>query len=743
LTLIENEAQIAESLDHPNIARVFESGMHGPHLYVAMAPIQGLSVETVLQKKGCFQFRTAAEVALEAAKALAFGHGRGIFHRNLKSSNVFLAPGGKVRVADFGLQRIPDPLDKVGRGTDYSHMPEFLCPEQAAGDFDRVDQRSDVYALGMLLYRMLTFQPPFANGRDTLIHYQILNNPPVPPRQREKSIPRALEAISLKAIQKKPHERYWSMAEMATDLNRFLSGEPVRAEEELRRATLLHKAMSSRLGMTVAFVLALGLAVAGGVLFRSLTVSDDSDGENPAESVKGPAAGKGSQAEKASLRKAKRAMKEALAFPLKRAQLPDRIAKLEEAVKHDTDLLEAHLHLGYALLLSGQDRIAVDSLSRGCRGKETAFSKYLWGLVYHEYHMNVAAARREFTKGAKLPPLGPYGLLCNAWVLWLSKTDEKDEGKEALEILDQADESNAYPWETGLLRGIIFHSPPEPKLPVARLSFSRSTEALGGYPPALVRRALAYIDERQFSYAARDLGEALEIDPSHAHARTTRGRLYHKVGKHKKALIDLKLAVATAPRYHLARILKGDILIALERYKEAAGELTKAIDLQPKDSSIYLKRGVAYCRSGQVVKAEADLRKAVELEPYSAENHFFLGDFLKGIGRTEQALKAFAEAIRLRPQGARYYFARAELHWHLERFIEAREDYEQTIIHDPTNDRAYHQAAYILAVIESNYEVAAEHIETGLQNCPDSPNRKEMEKFRDWIRDEMKKKKKK
>ncbi|MHC4780157.1 MAG: serine/threonine protein kinase, partial [Planctomycetota bacterium] len=154
LHLISNEAQISSSLEHPNIVRLFKSGVVGPFLYVAMEPVKGLSVEAVLRKKGNFQVRTAAEVALEAAKALAFGHGRGVFHRNLKSTNVFLKPGGKVGVADFGLQRIPDPLDKAGRGTEYSHMPEFLAPEQAAGDFDRVDQRSDVYALGVLLYKM-------------------------------------------------------------------------------------------------------------------------------------------------------------------------------------------------------------------------------------------------------------------------------------------------------------------------------------------------------------------------------------------------------------------------------------------------------------------------------------------------------------------------------------------------------------------------------------------------------------
>ncbi|MHC5037008.1 MAG: protein kinase domain-containing protein, partial [Planctomycetota bacterium] len=748
LDLIANEAQIAKSLNHPNVVQVHEAAVEKSRLYVCLSLAKGLSTEAVLAKKGKFNPQTAAEIALEAAKALAYGHGRGVYHKNLKTTNVFLLPGGKVTVADFGLGRIPDPLDKAGRGIEYSHMPEFLSPEQAAGDYDRVDQRSDVYALGMFLYRVLTGASPFEEAREALILLQILNDKPVAPRHRDRNIPKSLEAICLKALNKKPHERYWSMAEMATDINRFLCGEPVRALEDAGWNRWLTRITSSKMGMVLAFVGALLLAVGGGVLLRTLASSGTGESGPPVQgtSKEGKGGNRKSGARKNLKRKkARAALNEALALPLTREELKNRIQWLEESVKLDPGFGLAQLHLGYNLLLSGRDQQAMTGLSRGSVKSPTPFSKFLWGLVYHEYHMNVEKARKEFQEGAKLESKTCYGPICRAWMLWLTEGTRKR--KEALEALKEAEDPElykrtAYPWETNLLRGIILQAPPGPKPSAARLALYRSTEAFGGFTPALVRLALAYFNENQLQYAKLYLGEALSIDPSHAHARAIRGLVRLKDLQYEKALTDFNLAAETAPRYVDAHIFRGDTLTNLKRYPEAVRALSKARELKPLDPNIYLKRGLAYYWQGLYPKAEADYRRAVKLAPFSAEMRHHLGSFFQALRRFKEAMTAYNEAIRLAPKGAKHYMARANLNWDLGRRRVACNDYEQAIICDSTQDVAYIRVTKDL-LRQGLTEDALAYIRDGLRNCPNSPRRREMEELKALLEQLIREKKKK
>jgi len=743
LSLIAHEAEISKMLDHGNIVPILQAGVTDRCLFVAMTPVQGFTINAVLKKKGRFSSQTGAEIALETAKALAFGHGRGLYHKNLKSTNVFLKPGGKVAVADFGLGRIPDPLEKAGHGTDYSHRPEFLAPEQAAGDYDRVDQRSDVYALGILLYWMLTGSSPYEVGRGSHILYQILNTEPVHVRKRDRSVPKALEAICLKAIQKKPHERYWSMAEMATDLKRFLSGEPVRAIEDSFFRRLLGKITTSKAGMSLAFVFALLTAVGSGILLRNLTPTKPSD---PAKAS--PEDGESRGEHRPGSRtinkpgKAKALLKKALDIPLTRKKLPRRIALLKEATETDCCYHEAHLHLGYNLLLFGKVSEAQGCLSRGCLGEPNAFSKYLWGLVYHEYMMDTAAARKEFEEGTRAPEYAHYAPLCRAWNHWLSK----GASKEALSALQDGADENAYPWETGLLRGIIAQSPPDPTYSTARFEFSRATEALGGYAPALVRRALAFMLDTSGRFrdrdiclrlAIRDLNVALAIEPYVAHARTVRGRLRMGQGKFETALVDLDLAVNIAPRYWDGWFLLGDCLIQLKNYERAFRILTKAIELRPNSAPTFIRRAVAAYHLKRFSEAESDYRKAVDIAPFSAGNRWLLGKYLDSLGRTNEALAEFDQAVRMAPKGATYYWERAVLKTRLGRKIEAREDYEQCTVLDATMVQAHYEAAKILALDEGNLLLAEDYLVIGLKNCPPGDLRKQMEDFLNWVRSQL------
>ncbi len=205
--------------------------------------------------------RNVARLGAEAADALDHAHGLGIVHRDIKPANLLIDPQGALWIADFGLARSSNDLSLTHTG-DMVGTLRYMSPEQAQARGGVVDQRTDIYALGMTLYELLTLQPAF-NGRD---HQELLRqialDEPVAPRRLNAAVPRDLETIILKAIAKDPSSRYTTARELAADFRRFLEDQPILA----RRPGMLERTFrwSQRhrdLVVTAAAILMLALAV--------------------------------------------------------------------------------------------------------------------------------------------------------------------------------------------------------------------------------------------------------------------------------------------------------------------------------------------------------------------------------------------------------------------------------------------------------------------------------------------------
>ncbi len=246
------EARAAARVQHPHIVVIHEVGqIQGQH-YFAMEYMAGASLTTLL-KAGPLDPVVAARHVLTVANAVEHLHAQGIVHRDLKPSNILLDEAGQPAVTDFGLAKM---LAGEGGKTLSGAIvgtPSYMAPEQAAGRGDEVGICSDVYSLGAILYELLTGRPPFVeeNPMETLV--QVLEGEPPRPRRLRPDLPRALESICLKCLEKAPDDRYPSAAALAQDLGRFLTGDTVEARHEgawhrLRRWSRREPALASRLG---------------------------------------------------------------------------------------------------------------------------------------------------------------------------------------------------------------------------------------------------------------------------------------------------------------------------------------------------------------------------------------------------------------------------------------------------------------------------------------------------------------
>jgi serine/threonine protein kinase len=220
------EAKAAASLSHPNMVTVYDAGEDDETPYIAMEHVPGGTLKNRLQERGALPPRVAAGVTFEVANALAAAHEKRIVHRDIKPENVLVTDQGHAKVGDFGIARAA--TSTAITETDFIlGSVRYLSPEQAKGE--EVGPPSDLYSLGVVLYEMLTGRVPFDEENPIATAMKHITEEPASPRELDPTIPKALEAITLKLLKKDPKQRYGSATEVAEDLERLLVG-PIPAE---------------------------------------------------------------------------------------------------------------------------------------------------------------------------------------------------------------------------------------------------------------------------------------------------------------------------------------------------------------------------------------------------------------------------------------------------------------------------------------------------------------------------------
>ncbi|HEY6962540.1 MAG TPA: protein kinase, partial [Gaiellaceae bacterium] len=215
------EARSVAALSHPNIVTVIDRGEHEGRQFIVFEYVDGENLKRLIERRGPAPVTTALELGMQMARGLSFAHQQGLVHRDVKPQNILLNGDGNAKVTDFGIARSLDVQHGMTQTGTVLGTSDYIAPEQAQGQ--RVDEHTDVYSLGVVLYELLTKEVPFPGENFVAVAMRHINEPPPPIRDKRPDVPPRVEAAVQRAMAKRPEDRFQTMAEFCRELEACLA----------------------------------------------------------------------------------------------------------------------------------------------------------------------------------------------------------------------------------------------------------------------------------------------------------------------------------------------------------------------------------------------------------------------------------------------------------------------------------------------------------------------------------------
>jgi len=590
------EARAASKLDHPNICTVHQvEETEAGDLFICMTYCEGENLRKKIPETGC-RIDEAVVTAIQIAEGLAHAHERGIVHRDVKPENVIVGTDGRARIMDFGLAKVAGQKTTLKTGTVAGTLA-YMSPEQLKGG--KLDHRTDVWSLGAVLYELLTGKPPFSGEYEAAISYSIVNEPVTPPSALRSGIPDDLERIVLKALEKRPEDRYGTMDEMLGEL-RAVRGQ--LAGEGLRLSTGGRAGRRRRALWGIAAVGAAAAAIIVVLVMRNL------GGMGPPVSIA------------------------VLDF--------ENLTGEERLDRMLAGLLTTGLAQSPRVRVLGRERMEElrQEMGLGSIEKPTGFE------LAERAGVQLVILGRALEVGTKLRIEASVYDVQSRQVLFARK-EEGDGVGEIFTLIDALSEDI----KKGLRVVPIWKKKSEP--PMSKLT-TGSVEAYRLYTKGIDLRT------SQPMQAAEYLKQATTFDPEFFDAYIELTLLYkYQLGDYESALASAEkakeLALERSAKDHLKAVIYESWV--RENWDSVIRNMREYLKHQPNDMRIQRRLGwVLAQREETYDEAIAQFEKVIELDPENvsgetsdAYNH--LGNLYMYLGRTDEAIAALEKYRELRP----------------------------------------------------------------------------------------------
>jgi len=592
-----HEAQSASALNHPNVTTIYGIEESPEGMFIAMEFVEGRTLKQIIEEE-TLSIKKVLDIGIQMCEGIAMAHEKGVVHRDIKSDNIMVTPRGQVKIMDFGLAKLKGAA-KLTQTSSTLGTAAYMSPEQASGE--EVDQRSDIFSFGVVLYELLTGQLPFKGEHHAAIVYSIINEEPQPIARFNNQVSAKLEDMVFKALAKDKEERYQHIDDLLADLRRER-----KSLEYVRAAVVTKPTETPKPAIAVLYL------------------------QNLSESKEDEYFAAG--------------MTEDIITQLSKigGLLVTSRSDVEQFRNKAMNIKDVASRLRVNYVMEGSVRKYGNKIRITCQMIKASDGFHVWADSYDRQMEDLFAIQAEVAKE-----------VAQALKVTLAPSElERIEKKPTLNVqaYNYYLQGREYYW-TGYSR--------MESLQLATKVFEKALEvdsnfalAYAGLSDCYSTYVQLYIDlKKSWLKKAEEAGlKALALDPNLAEAHRARSRLYFIEGKIEKAIKEAEEAVKANPNYGEGWRLLGQWYTLAGQYPEAETALMRALEVKPTDANLFGAMIWLYSILGKKEKVIEYFNQGLEIQPNNWDIYQTMSDYYLGRGELEEAKKMAHRSLEINPR---------------------------------------------------------------------------------------------